>query len=68
MYRVKFEGSPDEQKFFFANYDDAFSFASMAVEAGTYQNYKLIPGKDGKFETEYFEPHPIAVTIQGVEE
>ena len=32
MYRVRLEGSPEGQVFDFRNYDDAFNFASMAVE------------------------------------
>lgn len=62
-YRVSFEGSNDRQQFLFHNYDDAFNFASMAVEAGTYQDYHF----DG--DTKVEEPaHPIKVSVQGVEE
>lgn len=68
MYRVTLEGSPNEQKFFFNNYDDAFNFASMAVEAGTYQDYELIKDEQGNYERKYFDPRPLAVTVQGVEE
>lgn len=66
-YRVKFEGSTDEQRFLFRNYDDAFNFASLAVENGTFQEYELIKNGDS-YERHYYEPAPISVTIQGVDD
>lgn len=68
-YRVMLEGSNERQKFLFTNYDDAFQFASMAVESGTYQDYHFEPKDDdplGKRVEE--EPHPLRVSVQGVEE
>ena len=38
-YKVRFEGSNERQLFLFRNYDDAFNFASLAVEHGTYQDF-----------------------------
>ena len=69
MYRVTFEGSLEGQQFLFRNYDDAFNFASMAVDNGTYQDYHY-EEKDGdpfgaKVEE---EPHPLKVTVVGVYE
>ena len=66
-YRVKLQGSPDEQRFEFHNYDDAFNFASMAVEYGTFQEYELIK-KGETYERSYFEPEPIEVTVVGVDD
>ena len=68
MYRVMFEGSKDEQRFLFDNYDDAFNFASMAVDNGTFQDYELIKKENGAYERSYHEPAPIKVTVVGVEE
>lgn len=68
MYRVMFEGSKDEQRFLFNNYDDAFNFASMAVDNGTFQDYELIKKEDGSYERSYYEPAPIKVTVVGVDE
>ena len=66
-YRVKLQGSPDEQRFEFHNYDDAFNFALMAVDHGTFQEYELI--KNGEtYERSYFEPEPIEVTVVGVDD
>ena len=62
-YRVSFEGSPDRQSFLFGNYDDAFNFASMAVDNGTYQDFHYI----GEQKIEEL-PHPIRVSIQGVDD
>lgn len=62
-YRVFFEGSNDRQLFLFRNYDDAFNFASMAVEAGTYQDFHY----EGETRVDE-EPRPIRVSVQGVEE
>ena len=67
-YRVMFQGSKDEQKFLFSNYDDAFNFASMAVDNGTFQDYELIKKDDDSYERHYFEPTPIEVTIMGVDD
>lgn len=67
-YRVKLQGSPDEQRFEFHNYDDAFNFASMAVDNGTFQDYELIKKEDGTYERSYFEPEPIEVTVMGVDD
>lgn len=66
-YRVSFEGSNDRQQFLFHNYDDAFNFASMAVEYGTFQEYELIK-KGETYERSYFEPEPIEVTVMGVDD
>lgn len=67
-YRVKLEGSPDGQKFDFPNYDDALNFVSMAVEYGTFQDYTFDYDKDGKALKVWDDPHPIKVTMMGVEE
>lgn len=66
-YRVRLEGSKDGQKFDFANYDDAFNFASMAVEHGTYQDYHFIT-EDGETVKVWDEPKPVEVRIVGVDE
>ena len=63
MYRVRLEGSYDGQCFNFANYDDAFQFASMAVEYGTYQDSHYT--EEGKV---WDDPKPIEVRIVAVEE
>lgn len=68
-YRVILEGSNERQMLSFRNYDDAFNFASMAVDNGTYQDYHY-EEKDGdpfgaKVEE---EPHPLKVTVVGVYE
>jgi hypothetical protein len=63
MYKVTLSGSKDGQKFCFSNYDDAFQFASMAVESGTFQDYHY----EGNVKT-WDDPVPVAVTIVGVEE
>ena len=68
-YKVILEGSNDRVDFLFRNNDDAFQFANMAVEFGTYRDFLYEP-KDGdaygvKVED---EPRPIQVTIMGVEE
>ena len=68
MYKVMFEGSNERQLFLFHNYDDAFNFASLAVENGTYQDYHLITKEDGTFERIEEEPHPLRVSVQGVDE
>lgn len=67
-YRVRFEGSEEGQKFDFRNYDDAFNFASMAVESGTYQNYHYITDGDGKSVKVWDDPKPVEVRIVGVDE
>lgn len=66
-YRVRLEGSHDGQKFDFANYDDAFQFASMAVEYGTYQDYHFIT-ENGETTKVWDDPKPVEVRIVGVEE
>jgi hypothetical protein len=69
MYRVRLEGSNDGQKFDFTNYDDAFQFASMAVEHGTFQDYHYTKDDEtGETTKVWSSPKPIAVTIVGVEE
>lgn len=62
-YRVRFEGSNERQLFLFRNYDDAFNFASLAVENGTYQDYHY--SDDQKIEE---EPHHINVSIVEVDD
>jgi hypothetical protein len=64
MYRVAFEGSLEGQQFLFRNYDDALAFASLAMDNGTYTDYHY----DGNHEKYYDEPHPLMITLQGVEE
>ena len=68
MYRVMFEGSQDEQRFLFDNYDDAFNFASMEVDNGKFKDYELIKKEDGTYERSYYEPVPIKVTVVGVDD
>lgn len=67
-YRVRLEGSSDGQKFDFENYDDAFQFASMAVEYGTYQDYHFIKDEKGETVKVWDDPMPVEVRIVGVEE
>ena len=67
-YKVRLEGSYDGQCFNFANYDDAFQFASMAVESGTYQDYHYIEDVNGESVKVWGDPKPIEVRIVGVEE
>lgn len=64
MYRVTFEGSFEGQQFLFRNYDDALQFASLAMDNGTYQDYHF----DDEHHRIYDEPHPLEITLQGVEE
>lgn len=69
-YKVILEGSNDRVSFMFRNNDDAFQFASMAVEHGTYRDFHWEP-KDGDaygVKVDDDEPRPIQVTITGVEE
>ena len=68
MYRVKLEGSYDGQCFNFTNYDDAFQFASMAVEYGTYQESHYTTNDEGETVKVWDDPKPIEVRIVGVEE
>ena len=68
MYRVRLEGSRDGQCFDFANYDDAFQFASMAVEYGTYQDGHWTTNEEGETVKIWDDPKPIEVRIVGVEE
>ena len=67
-YRVRLEGSLDGQVFSFRNYDDAFQFASMAVEHGTYQDYHFIKDENGETIKEWEDPKPVEVRVVGVEE
>ena len=62
-YRVWFEGSNERQLFLFRNYDDAFNFASLAVDNGTYQDYHYMD--DQKIEE---LPHHINVSIMEVDD
>lgn len=62
-YRVRLKGSPDGQVFDFRDYDDAFNFASMAVESGTYQDYHYRTDANGASVKYWDDPEPIAVTI-----
>lgn len=68
-YKVILEGSNDRVNFLFRNNDDAFQFANMAVEYGSYQDYHYEP-KDGDPYGNRVddEPRPLQVTIMGVEE
>ena len=68
MYRVRLEGSYEGQCFNFTNYDDAFQFASMAVEYGTYQDSHYITDEEGQTIKVWDDPKPIEVRIVGVEE
>lgn len=67
MYKVTLSGSYNGQEFRFRNYDDAFNFASMAVEFGTYEEriYKM---ENGVSYVAPKKPVPVAVTIVGVDE
>ena len=67
-YRVRLEGSYEGQDFFFTNYDDAFQFASMAVENGTYQDSHWTTDENGDSIKVWDAPKPIEVRIVGVEE
>lgn len=67
-YRIRLEGSPDGQVFDFPNYDDAMNFASMAVEYGTYQNYRWSTDEDGNDIKLWDDPKPLEVRMVGVEE
>lgn len=67
MYRVRLEGSPDGQVFDFRNWDDAFQFASMAVESGTFQDYHYVT-EDGVSVKVWDDPKPIEVRLKGVDE
>lgn len=65
MYKVTFEGSFAGQKFLFRNYDDALQFASLAMESGEFADYEYDAVNKVKI---WEEPHPIQITLQGVEE
>lgn len=65
-YRVRLEGSPEGQVFDFVNYDDAFNFASMAVESGTYQDYHYRADANGASVKYWDDPEPIKVEIRKV--
>ena len=67
-YRVRLEGSPDNQVFSFRNYDDAFNFASMAVENGTYQDYHFDKDENGETIKIWDNPMPLEVRIKGVDD
>ena len=68
-YKVMFEGSNERQLFMFRNYDDAFNFASLAVENGTYQDFHYEATEEDAFGTKVEEePRPIRVSVQGVED
>lgn len=66
-YRVRLEGSPEEQVFRFKNYDDAFNFASMAVDAGTYQDYHFERDEKGESIKIWDNPVKIEVRVREVE-
>ena len=66
MYRVRLEGSPEGQVFDFRNYDDAFNFASMAVESGTFQDYHFAKDENGDTIKVWEDPKPIEVSVRGV--
>lgn len=63
VYRVRLEGSPEGQVFDFANYDDALNFASMAIEGGTYQNYRYEKDEEGNTIKVWDDPAPLRATI-----
>lgn len=67
-YRVKLEGSPDTQVFKFRNYDDAFNFASMAIENGTFQDYDFVKDENGETVKVWHDPMPLEVRIKGVDD
>ena len=67
-YKVRLEGSYDGQCFSFRNYDDAFLFASMAVDNGTYQDSHYTTNENGEAIKVWDDPKPIEVRIVGVEE
>lgn len=67
-YKVRLEGSPEGQVFKFRNYDDAFNFASMAVENGTFQDYHFIKGDDGETTKVWDDPMPLEVRVVGVDD
>lgn len=68
-YRVILEGSNDGVRFCFRNYDDAFQFASMAVDNGTYTDWHYERNGDDAFGVRVEdEPRPIIVSIQGVDD
>lgn len=67
-YRVRLEGSPEGQVFDFRNYDDAFNFASMAVENGTYRDWHYVEDENGKNIVVWDDPKPIEVRVRGVDE
>ena len=67
-YKVKLEGSPDNQVFKFRNYDDALNFASMAVDNGTYQDYDYVKNEDGETVKVWHDPMPLEVRIKGVDD
>lgn len=66
-YRVRLEGSPEEQVFRFKNYDDAFNFASMAVDAGTYQDCHFERDEKGESIKIWDDPVKIEVRVREVE-
>lgn len=69
MYKVTLSGSSEGQEFRFHNYDDAFDFASMAVESGTFQDSHLKKDEEAdNYITIWDDPVPVAVTIVGVNE
>lgn len=63
MYKVTLSGSKEGQQFCFHNYDDAFQFASMAIDNGLYQDYEWSDGTKM-----WLDPVPVAATIVGVDE
>ena len=67
MYKVTLSGGKEGQVFKFTNYDDAFNFASMAVEHGTVQNDHWIDMDEGVSRL-WDDPVPMAVTIVGVDD
>ncbi len=67
-YRVRLEGSSEEQWFDFPNYDDALSFVSMAVDHGMYQDYHWDKDELGDSIKIWDDPKPIEVRMVGVKE
>lgn len=67
-YRVRLEGSPDSQVFSFRNYDDALSFASLAMENGTYQDYRFDKDENGETVRIWDDPMPLEVRLKEVDD
>ena len=68
-YRIKFEGSPEEQVFKFTYLDEALDFAATAADFGTFQphHYEKAEAEDS-YEKVWENPHKITVSIVEVDD